>query len=84
LVKNAGLASEADLADLVVEKLFSQAQSEYANMLDSVYLPSHDPTTPTESKPKLGLLNIILSETWCRYQLFIKGTSVFDGTCYHD
>ncbi|KAM3587184.1 E3 UFM1-protein ligase 1 [Umbelopsis sp. WA50703] len=80
LVKNAGLASEADLADLVVEKLFSQAQSEYANMLDSVYLPSHDPTTPTESKPKLGLLNIILSETWCRYQLFIKGTSVFDDS----
>lgn len=73
------------MADLIIEKLFSQAQSEYAKMLDSVYLPSNDPITSTESKPKAGLLNTILSEAWCRFQLYLKGTSVFDGTaiCYN-
>ncbi|KAJ2958370.1 hypothetical protein NQZ79_g6053 [Umbelopsis isabellina] len=49
-------------------------------MLDSVYLPSNDPTSLTESKPKAGLLNTILSEAWCRFQLYMKGTSVFDDS----
>ncbi|KAG2184424.1 hypothetical protein INT43_000333 [Umbelopsis isabellina] len=80
LNKNGSLALEPDLADLIIERLFNQAQSEYAKMLDSVYLPSNDTATPTESKPKSGFLNTILSETWCRFQLYMKGISVFDDS----